>query len=88
MRRKGKRKVRRLHRSWFGRIKLYLFFALAYWLFKNESVRAFFDSGYLTAALVGFIVFWFAAAVVGTVIGWNRRKREDKTQDGEDGLFL
>lgn len=88
IRRKRNRKERKWHRSWFGRIKLYLFFAFVVWLFKNDYVIEFFNSEYFTVSILGFIVFWFIVAIAATIIGWNRRKQSGKKREDKDGLFL
>lgn len=88
IRRKRSRKERKWHRSWFGRIKLYLSFAFLVWLFKNDYVTDFFNNGYFTVSILGVIVFWFIVAAVATIIGWNRRKQSGERQEDKDGLFL
>lgn len=72
----------------FARIKLYLFFALAFWLFRIPVVQKVLNSSYLVTGIIGLIVFLLLIAAFHTVRVLMKRRQKNKTKEDDTHLFL
>lgn len=72
----------------FARIKLYLFFAVMFWIFNIPIVQEFLNSPFLTAGIVGVIVFLILIAAIHSVRIYRKQKQKNKVEEDDTHLFL